>query len=146
MRALMLISALWVPPVAIDGDTLAVAPGAPHVRLDGIDAPELRQLCFDGEGRPWRCGLAAALALEAMITGRAVTCATQSHDRYGRDVAICATDAGELNAAMVREGWAVDYTRYSHGRYAAEEAEARAAKRGIWRGSFDRPETFRKKH
>jgi hypothetical protein len=27
-------------------------------------------------------------------------------DRYGRTVAVCRTESGELNAAMVRRGWA----------------------------------------
>jgi endonuclease YncB( thermonuclease family) len=48
---------------------------------------------------------------------------SSARDRYGRIVAVCHTQVGELNAAMVRRGWAVDYRRYSHGAYAAEAAE-----------------------
>jgi endonuclease YncB( thermonuclease family) len=44
---------------------------------------------------------------------------------------------------MVREGFAVDYMR---GGYKAAEAEARAAKRGIWAGEFDRPQDYRRQH
>jgi endonuclease YncB( thermonuclease family) len=41
---------------------------------------------------------------------------------------------------MVRAGYAVDFMG---GRYRSAEAEARADKRGIWRGSFERPEQWR---
>ena len=50
----------------------------------------------------------------------------------------------ELNAAMVRRGWAVDYTRYSHGAYRAEEAAARADGLGVWSGRFTLPEDWRR--
>jgi endonuclease YncB( thermonuclease family) len=45
---------------------------------------------------------------------------------------------------MVRLGWAMDYRHYSHGLYAAEEAEARREKRGLWAGEFMPPWQWRK--
>jgi endonuclease YncB( thermonuclease family) len=33
---------------------------------------------------------------------------------------------------MVKNGLAFDYPRYSHGKYAAEQNEAKAAKKGVW--------------
>jgi endonuclease YncB( thermonuclease family) len=33
---------------------------------------------------------------------------------------------------MVAAGWARDWPRFSHGRYASAEAAARLAHRGIW--------------
>jgi len=50
---------------------------------------------------------------------------TRDYDSYGRVVAVCRTDVGELNAAMVRRGWAVDFTKYSYGRYRSDEEQAR---------------------
>ncbi|QDM40638.1 hypothetical protein [Altererythrobacter sp. TH136] len=44
--------------------------------------------------------------------------------------------------AMVAEGWATAFRRYSD-RYLADEARAQAAKLGIWSSSFVRPEEYR---
>ncbi len=63
-------------------------------------------------------------------------------DRYGRVVAVCRT-AGELYAAMVRRGWAVDYTHYSGGHYRPEERDARRERLGIWSGRFEMPWEWR---
>lgn len=75
--------------LVIDGDTLAL--DGRTVRLWGIDAPEIRQTCANGNGDRYRCGIAAARALETIIIGRDVTCTAIDTDRYGRDVARCAT-------------------------------------------------------
>jgi endonuclease YncB( thermonuclease family) len=63
--------------------------------------------------------------------------------QHGRDrdrhaLAICYLDELDVNGWMVRQGWALDDVRYSNGRYAAEEAEARTWRRGIWAGDFER--------
>jgi endonuclease YncB( thermonuclease family) len=49
----------------------------------------------------------------------------------------------DIGAAMVRSGWALDYERYSGGRYAAEQLEAEAALRGLWAGAFVPPWEWR---
>jgi endonuclease YncB( thermonuclease family) len=43
----------------------------------------------------------------------------------------------------VREGHAVDYYQ---GGYQAAEREARTARRGLWRGDFERPQDWRRRH
>ena len=47
-----------------------------------------------------------------------------------------------LNDAMVRAGWAVAYTRHGQDHAAAQD-EARAARRGVWQGTFQTPEAWR---
>lgn len=128
----------------IDGDSLELL--GERIRLFGIDAPESRQTCRDARGESYACGREAARALSALIAGRAVICTPVDHDRYERDVALCTVNGRDLGDAMVRAGHAVEYTRHSGGRYAAAEREARAAKRGIWAGQFDEPETWRRAH
>ena len=71
-----------------------------------------------------------------------VTCQVLDTDRYGRSVAECTAGSVNLNDAMVRSGWAIAYTRHGQD-HAAAEAEARAARRGLWQGRFQAPEAWR---
>ena len=50
--------------------------------------------------------------------------------------------AESLNAAMVRSGWALAYRHYSEA-YVGQEAEAKAAGRGLWQGRFIEPWDYR---
>ena len=127
----------------IDGDSFRL--GKDEIRLNGIDAPEYRQTCRDERGRDWNCGREAAGALRGLALGRVVECTGLDADRYGRLVSRCTIGDVVLNAEMVRLGWAIAYTR--HGvLYVREEDEARRARRGIWRGTFDLPEDWREIH
>lgn len=127
----------------IDGDSFRR--GKDEIRLNGIDAPEYRQTCRDEKARDWNCGREAARALRTLVAGRVVDCTGLDADRYGRLVSRCLVGKMELNAEMVRLGWAVAYTR--HGTlYVRQEEEARRDKRGIWRGTFDLPEDWRAIH
>jgi len=67
-----------------------------------------------------------------LTQGRDVTCDHRGNDRYGRIVAVCRTEAGEINARMVRRGWAVYWPRYSNGAYNRGQEAARAEGLGIW--------------
>ena len=125
----------------LDGDSLALA--GEDIRLFGIDAPESRQVCRDGAGRPYRCGRIAARALAAATEGRTVACTRLERDRYHRQVALCTADGRDLGDTMVRAGHAIELAEYSHGRYAAAEREARAARRGLWAGTFEPPAAWR---
>lgn len=122
----------------IDGDSLRL--GGEEMRLAGLDAPELAQLCWR-EGRPWRCGLDARAALARELARGEVHCVGARRDRYRRLLVRCAVAGVDLNALLVRSGMAVAF-----GAYAGEEAEARDARRGIWASAFDRPADWRAAH
>ena len=124
----------------IDGDTVEIR--GTRIRLHGIDAPESGQSCR-ADGRSWRCGQQAALALSARIGAQTVTCAPTDRDRYGRIVAICSAGGENLNAWMVAQGWALAYRQYSSD-YVSQEAGASATKTGIWRGEFVPPWDWRR--
>ena len=124
----------------IDGDTIEV--GAVRIRLFGLDAPESAQSCLAGSRR-WPCGEQATRALAGQIEGRSVACEERDRDRYGRVVAVCRYGGQDVNAWLVREGWAIAYRRYSTA-YVGEEASARRAKRGLWRGDFVPPWDWRR--
>lgn len=131
---------------AIDGDTLKSANA--EVRLYGIDAPELYQTCTEADGKAWDCGRAAQAKLKALVARRAVDCEPKARDKFNRTVAVCYTSAvPDLGEALVREGLAVNFgPGTAPGPYAAAEAEAQAGKRGLWRGSFDKPFDWRQAH
>lgn len=124
----------------VDGDTLRIE--GIRVRLHGIDAPETRQVCGPSEAN-WACGHIATLQLQEMTDGQPVTCKGSKQDRYGRKIAVCYVGDVDLNAHMVRSGWALAYRRYAKD-YIGEEEQARAESRGMWRGPFDKPWSWRR--
>ena len=66
--------AAWLDPlpprfsgaaIAADGDSLRL--GTDRIRLVGIDAPELTQVCWDASGAEWPCGR-APIALSPTVS------------------------------------------------------------------------------
>lgn len=148
LLAVIVAAGVTVPAVAedlsgratvVDGDTLDIA--GSRIRLFGIDAPERSQLCEIGQVS-WPCGRNAEAILAGATRGRDVDCRGNGRDRYGRLLAVCYVGGESLNARMVRDGWALAYRRYSLA-YVGEEAEARAAGRGVWQGPFIEPWEWR---
>jgi len=124
----------------VDGDSLAI--GTASIRLFGVDAPEGRQTC-GRDGVSWRCGEAARDELARLVGDNAVTCERRDTDRYGRTVAVCTSGGVDLSAELARAGLALAYRQYSSD-YVDEEAEAKAAGRGVWAGEFTAPWDFRR--
>jgi endonuclease YncB( thermonuclease family) len=126
----------------IDGDTIVIV--GEHVRLQGIDAPETDQTCT-AHGQQWACGRIAAQWLREHLRGRQVDCVGHARDRYGRLLAVCYAGGEDINERLVREGWALDYRKYSSD-YLAAEAEAKRQGAGVWRGEFVPPWQWRSEH
>ena len=103
----------------IDGDTVIIR--RQRVRLHGIDAPEMDQ----------RGGAAARSHLFALIAGRSVTVIPIDIDIHGRTVARIEAAGTDLCRAMVADGFAIAYRRYSTA-YVADERAARQGRRGLW--------------
>ena len=122
---------------AIDGDSVIVE--GRQMRLMGLDAPEIRQVCSVA-GASVQCGRDAHRALQRALARGPAVCIGNQTDRYGRLLVICRVNGVDIGADLVRNGLAVDY-----GSYASEEREARAGYRGLWAGTFERPEDFRKR-
>lgn len=130
---------VWGIARAKDGDSLVV--GSTEVRLFGIDAPEFDQTCGKA-GTSWSCGSEAAEALSRLVTGREVRCVSRGTDQHGRLLGECSIGATDINRTMVASGYALAYRRYSLA-YVGAESSAKAAKRGVWQGTFQMPEAYR---
>lgn len=113
----------------IDGDTLEI--GGSRIRLEGIDAPEINQVCRTSKGGNWHAGKLAANALNQWVKGRTVQCHAVGRDGYGRLLGNCRVGGTNLNAAMIRNGLAWAFVKYSK-TYVHDEATARRGRVGLW--------------
>ena len=113
-----------------DGDTITVVTAGnkrQKVRLYGVDAPELHQAF----------GQKARTQLEKLIDGHDVNVEEVDIDDYGRVVGIVTIGGENLNLQMVKSGYAWVYSHFCRKSFCRdwerEEAEARRARRGLWR-------------
>ena len=125
---------------AEEGDILSI--GGRTLRLYGIDAPELGQICRDRRGRSYDCGAAARNVLTRFLTGRALDCEVYANTIDGLETGRCFAGATDIGGLMVQSGWAFSYRAFSH-RYASAEARAQAGRRGFWEGRVQRPWVWR---
>lgn len=94
----------------VDGDTLVIK--KTQIRLFGIDAPEM--------DHPY--GKKAKWALVSLCKGRTVRAEVTDIDAHGRTVARCYLDDGrDLSAEMVKIGLAIDWPKFSGGKYRSLE-------------------------
>jgi endonuclease YncB( thermonuclease family) len=128
-------------PRIIDGRTLEVA--GQRVTLFGIDAPDSDQVCQHG-GRDYQCGKVARAALWDLVAGLDVSCTPEAEGPApnGGIAATCTAGGFSLNENMVYTGWALA-DRDATDRYAVIEAEAKKARRGLWKGEFVPPWKWR---
>jgi len=127
-------------PKVREGDQIAI--GSSRIRLGGIDAPSVDQLCLNKAGERWTCGVAARDELIHHTDKKSWTCHTTRTDRRGRVVARCEVDGEDIQKWLVASGWALAYTRFSHD-YEADEKAAREARAGMWQGAFIAPWDWR---
>jgi endonuclease YncB( thermonuclease family) len=152
MKFLLAIAVVLLPAMAEAADITGVPKiregdhiqiGNTRIRLGGIDAPSVDQLCLNTQGERWTCGVAARDELIKHADSKSWTChPRQTVDRRGRTVARCDVDGEDIQKWLVRNGWALSYTRVSHD-YDADEKEAREAKAGMWQGAFIAPWDWR---
>jgi endonuclease YncB( thermonuclease family) len=127
-------------PKIREGDQITI--GSSRIRLGGIDAPSVDQLCLNTNGERWTCGVAARDELIKHVENKPWTCHINRVDRRGRSVARCEVDGEDIQKWMVKSGWALSYVRFSHD-YDADEKAARDAKAGMWQGAFIAPWDWR---
>ncbi|KAI9451414.1 nuclease [Lactarius psammicola] len=135
-----------------------------HIRMAGVDAPERSHF-----GKPAQAYSDEALAwLKEHVHGRRIKCQLFQRDQYGRIVALPLLPlfryrwwwprlggTRNLPLEMVRAGWGVVYTGagaeyggWGQDAFLAAQAEAQAARRGIWHAGTDieTPAEYKKRH
>lgn len=145
IKVLIALACLCTPALAddlriIDGDTLDL--NGTRFRINGIDAPEAGQKCKTERGQDWACGTAATDTLLALTRGQTVTCKKLATDSYGRSVARCFAGKTDLARAMVEQGMAWAFLKFSD-EYESVQTAAKTAKSGIWRGAAQPAWDFR---
>ncbi|MGY3034218.1 endonuclease YncB(thermonuclease family) [Bradyrhizobium sp. USDA 4354] len=131
------------PPRILDGNTIEIE--QTKLRLSGIEAPETDQICLDAQGRKWACGVAARDELIKHSNGRTWDCHTTGVDEYGRSRGSCFIEGEDVNAWMVRSGWALSSGPSIH-TYVVYEVVASKAYAGLWSGAFIAPWDWRRRN
>ncbi|TAG23922.1 MAG: hypothetical protein EAZ40_06710, partial [Rhodobacterales bacterium] len=107
---LVKVAELRGPAWVVDGDTIDIA--GTRIRLSGIDAPEM--------DHPY--GKSAKWALVNLCKGQEVRAVFDGDFSHDRTVATCfLPDGRDLSAEMVKAGMAIDWPKFSRGRYAGLE-------------------------
>ena len=146
LSALSASQSFAASPIVRDGGTLQLADVT--YRLDGIDAPELDQICIDEHADAWACGVEARDQLASLIGGREVSCEDLGLGAIykNRHIGICTLEGEKstLNQLIVRQGFALNFEPYARERFREDEAGAKNSRRGLWRGCFVAPHEFRR--
>ena len=140
-------------PKIVDGDTVYI--NNYKIRLEGIDAPEMKQKCKKEKLKissiigytfyeDYYCGKHSKENLESKVKGSNIKCISFTKDRYKRYLAKCFKGKINLNRWMVRNGHAVAYRKYSK-KYISKEINAKNEKKGVWQGKFEMPWEYRRK-
>lgn len=116
VEVLELCGRAWV----IDGDTIDI--GGTRIRLSGIDAPEM--------DHPY--GKSAKWALIKLCKGQEVRAVFDGDLSHDRTVATCyLSDGRDLSAEMVKAGLAIDWPKFSRGKYSGLELPG--IRKKLWR-------------
>ena len=86
---------IFGPSRVIDGDTVIVS--GIHVRLKGVDSPELGTAA----------GVAAKREMIQIVHGRDLACTLTGEKTHGRDVGHCYADGVDIGAEIIRHGRAL---------------------------------------
>ncbi|WP_237402480.1 thermonuclease family protein [Rhodovulum sulfidophilum] len=107
------------PAYVTDGDTITIQ--KTQVRLYGIDAPELNH--------PY--GKKAKWAMVRLCKGHNIRAEITDEDEYGRTVAKCfLPDGRDLSEELVKQGLAIDWPKFSGGKY--RDLEVAGIRKKLW--------------
>ena len=124
----------------VDGDTIIL--NGEKIRFSGIDTPELKQTCLQGD-EEIDCGMFAKILLIKKIGNNTPECINEGKDVYKRTLAECFVNGESLSKFLVRSGFAFAYRKYST-KFIKDEEFAKVNKLGMWAMTFQYPWDFRK--
>lgn len=126
-----------------DGDSIKI--NKEPIRLLEIDAPEIKQECFDKENIKYKCGQNSYEFLFNLADGKNIDCFYKEKDIYNRYLGYCFNNNTLINKEILKSGNAVIYN-YSSSSKSFIEAEEQAKNQniGIWQGKFILPKNYRK--
>ena len=124
----------------VDGDTIVL--NGEKIRFSGIDTPELKQTCMNGDEKTF-CGKSAKMLLIKKIGNETPVCISEGKDAYKRTLAECFVNGESLSSYLVRSGYAFAYRKYSK-KFIKDEEFAKENKLGMWSMKFQYPWDFRK--
>ena len=124
----------------VDGDTIVL--NGEKIRFSGIDTPELKQMCMNGDEKVF-CGKYPKMLLIKKIGNETPECISEGKDVYKRTLAECFINEESLSAFLVRSGYAFAYRKYSD-KFIKDEEFAKKNKLGMWSMKFEYPWDFRK--
>lgn len=114
------------PARTIDGDTLDI--GGAHVRLKGIATPERGEPGFRETKE----------AMKRLIGSQTVACELTGERTHDRAVGYCSAGSTDLQAEMVRLGYAKACPRFTT-RYVSLETEGKAVQGPVWKMGYSLP-------
>ena len=147
--AIIILGLLWYNVVlandlrVVDGDTIVL--NGEKIRFSGIDTPELKQTCMNGDEKVF-CGKSAKMLLIKKIGNQIPECISEGKDVYKRTLAECFINGESLSVFLVRSGYAFDFVRYSKKKYSEDQEYAKTNKLGLWSMKFEYPWDWRKKN
>lgn len=134
IAALLLVAHLVTVTRVIDGDTVVI--GKEHVRLLGINAPEIAHpglkivaQCFGAEAT---MELGVLVGFGSVPGPKRLRVERHGRDKYGRTLAYLWDGDVNLSAVMLEVGAARVYAPRHPKTFEALEAKARAEKLGLW--------------
>ena len=102
--------------------TVTGVPSGDEVEVDGIRI-RLQGIAAPGPFMP--LGGDATAFMQLLVMGKQVTCRLTGEKTRGREVGTCEWNGVDIAQVIVREGLARDCPRFSRGRYAADEKQAK---------------------
>jgi len=149
LLGILVLGLLWCNVVlandlrVVDGDTIVL--NGEKIRFSGIDTPELKQTCMNGDEKVF-CGKSAKMLLIKKIGNQIPECISEGKDVYKRTLAECFINGESLSVFLVRSGYAFDFVRYSKKKYSEDQEYAKTNKLGLWSMKFEYPWDWRKKN
>ena len=140
-----LVVALLAAVTTSGADACSITIDGKTYQLEGVDQPDVDQICLNEDGKSYACGIRAREELQRFIAGRTVKCTDLRADPAfpKRRMGDCSVDGVDLQHWLVLGGWALSAEPDAKGRYKGDEDDARAGRFGLWKGCFVAPADFR---